>query len=46
VVVVAFAVVFSSGWQNILFCLLGFLLARIVLARWIRQRSPIRRTGG
>jgi hypothetical protein len=43
-VVGAFALVFSRGWQVVLSCLLGFLLARLLLARKIPHAIVTRRT--
>jgi F1F0 ATPase subunit 2 len=38
-VVGAFASVFSRGWQIVLSCLLGFFLARLLIARGPQMRS-------
>ena len=38
-VVAGFVVVINRRWQNALVCLLGFLIARLVLARWIPGRK-------
>jgi len=39
VVVAGFTLAIGRRWQNALVCLVGFLIARLVLARWIPGRK-------
>jgi F1F0 ATPase subunit 2 len=38
-VVAGFTLAIGRRWQNALVCLLGFLIARLLLARWIPGRK-------
>lgn len=38
-VVAGFVAAIASRWQNALACLLGFIIARVLLARWIPARG-------
>jgi len=38
-VVAGFTLAISRRWQNALVCLIGFLIARLLLARWIPGRK-------
>lgn len=35
VMVAAFAFIFTRGWESALVCLAGFLLARLLMSRWL-----------
>lgn len=39
VVVAGFILAIARRWQNALVCLVGFLIARLLLARWIPHRA-------
>jgi len=45
-VVAGFVLAIGRRWQNAVACLLGFLVARLVLARWIPGRKATGGTAG
>jgi F1F0 ATPase subunit 2 len=45
-VVTAFAYALVQGWRSVLACLLGFVAARLLMARWIPHRNVTGRTAG
>jgi F1F0 ATPase subunit 2 len=45
-VVAAFTCAFTHGWQSVLACLLGFVAARLLMARWIPYRNVTGRAAG
>jgi F1F0 ATPase subunit 2 len=46
VVLTGFVLVTAHHWQNAVLCLLGFVLARILLGWWIPTQNAARRTSG